>query len=153
MVSGAVRFAPTVHGLGDNGFTAALTNIAREKGVAGYVGDGANRWPAVHRSDAARLVRLGLEQAEPGAILHAMGEEGVATRDIAEAIGRSIAVPAQSIDPDDVIAHFGWLGMFFSFDLPTSSALTQTKYGWTPSGPTLLEDLNSGVYAGAVRSL
>ena len=153
VVSGAVRFAPTVHGLGDNGFTAALTNIAREKGVAGYVGDGANRWPAVHRSDAARLVRLGLEQAEPGAILHAMGEEGVATRDIAEAIGRSIGVPAESIAPDDVMAHFGWIGMFFSFDIPTSSALTQAKYGWTPSGPTLLEDLNNGVYAGAVRTL
>jgi nucleoside-diphosphate-sugar epimerase len=153
VVSGAVRFAPTVHGLGDNGFTAALTNIAREKGVAGYPGEGSNRWPAVHRSDAARLVRLALEQAEPGAIVHAMGEEGVATRDIAEAIGRSIGVPAQSIDPDDVMAHFGWLGMFFSFDIPTSSALTQAKYGWTPYGPSLLEDLNNGVYAGAVRSL
>jgi nucleoside-diphosphate-sugar epimerase len=153
VVSGAIRFAPTVHGLGDNGFTAALTNIARQKGVAGYVGDGANRWPAVHRSDAARLVRLGLEQAEPGAILHAMGEEGVATRDIAEAIGRSIGVPARSIALDDVMAHFGWIGMFFSFDIPTSSALTQAKYGWTPSGPTLLEDLDNGVYAGAVRTL
>jgi nucleoside-diphosphate-sugar epimerase len=147
VISGAVRFAPTVHGVGDNGFMSVLSNIAREKGVAGYVGDGANRWPAVHRSDAARLVRLGLEQATPGAVLHAMGEEGIPTREIAEAIGSSLGVPAKSIAPDDVMAHFGWIGMFFSFDIPTSSAATQAKYGWTPSGPTLLDDLNAGVYA------
>jgi nucleoside-diphosphate-sugar epimerase len=147
VISGAVRFAPTVHGVGDNGFMSVLTNIARAKGIAGYVGDGANRWPAVHRSDAARLVRLGLEQATPGAVLHAMGEEGIPTLEIAEAIGRSLGVPAQSIAPDDVMAHFGWIGMFFSFDIPTSSAATQAKYGWTPSGPTLLEELNAGVYA------
>jgi nucleoside-diphosphate-sugar epimerase len=147
VIPGAVRFAPTVHGVGDNGFMSVLTNIARAKGIAGYVGDGANRWPAVHRSDAARLVRLGLEQATPGAVLHAMGEEGISTLEIAEAIGRSLGVPAQSIAPDDVMAHFGWIGMFFSFDIPTSSAATQAKYGWTPSGPTLLEELNAGVYA------
>jgi nucleoside-diphosphate-sugar epimerase len=147
VVSGAVRFAPTVHGVGDKGFMSVLTNIARAKGVAGYVGDGANRWPAVHRSDAARLVRLGLEQASPGAVLHAMGEEGIPTRDIAEAIGRSLGVPAQSIAPDDVMEHFGWIGIFFRFDIPTSSAATQAKYGWTPSGSNLLEDLNAGVYA------
>jgi nucleoside-diphosphate-sugar epimerase len=146
VLSGAVRFAPTVHGVGDNGFMAALVGIAKAKGIAGYPGDGANHWPAVHRSDAARLVRLGLEQAAPGAILHAMGEEGIPSRTIAEAIGRNLGVPAQSIAPDDVMAHFGWLGMFFSFDIPTSSALTQAKYGWTPSGPTLLEDLDGGAY-------
>jgi nucleoside-diphosphate-sugar epimerase len=151
VISGAVRFAPTVHGVGDNGFSAVLTQIAKDKGVAGYVGDGANRWPAVHRSDAARLVRLGLENAEPNAILHAMGEEGIPTREIAEAIGRSLGVPTRSIAPDDVMSHFGWLGMFFSFDIPTSSALTQAKYGWTPSGPTLIEDLDAGVYAANVR--
>jgi nucleoside-diphosphate-sugar epimerase len=148
VISGAVRFAPTVHGLGDHGFTAMLTNIAREKGIAGYPGDGANRWPAVHRSDAGRLVRLGLEQAAPGAILHAMGEEGIPTRTIAEAIGRGLGLPVQSIAPDDVLSHFGWLGMFFSIDIPTSSALTQERYGWTPSGPTLIEDLDAGVYFG-----
>jgi nucleoside-diphosphate-sugar epimerase len=148
VISGAVRFAPTVHGMGDKGFIAMLTQIARDKGVAGYVGDGANRWPAVHRSDAAHLVRLGLEDATPGAILHAMGEEGVATREIAEAIGRSLDVPTQSIAPDDVAAHFGFLGTIFSLDIPTSSALTQERYGWTPSGPTLIEDLDAGVYAG-----
>jgi nucleoside-diphosphate-sugar epimerase len=148
VISGAVRFAPTVHGVGDEGFTAMLASIARAKGIAGYPGDGANRWPAVHRSDAARLVRLGLEQAAPGAILHAMGEEGISTRTIAEAIGRSLNLPVQSIAPEDVRAHFGWLGMFFSFDIPTSSALTQERYGWTPSGPTLVEDLDNGVYSG-----
>ncbi len=146
VISGAVRFAPTVHGVGDHGFMAALVAIAKAKGVAGYPGEGANRWPAVHRSDAARLVRLGLEQAAPGSILHAMGEEGIPSRTIAEAIGRSLNVPAQSIAPDDVIAHFGWIGMFFSWDVPTSSALTQARYGWTPSGPTLLEDLEAGAY-------
>ena len=146
VVSGAVRFAPTVHGAGDYGFVAMLTKIARDKGMAGYVGDGANRWPAVHRSDAARLVRLGLEQAEPGAILHAIGEEGVPTRTIAEAIGRGLKLPVQSIAPDEVQAHFGWIGRLFSWDIPTSSALTQERYGWTPTGPTLIEDLDAGVY-------
>jgi nucleoside-diphosphate-sugar epimerase len=146
VISGAVRFAPTVHGAGDNGFMAALVGIAKAKGIAGYPGDGTNRWPAVHRSDAARLVRLGLEQAAPGAILHAMGEEGIPSKTIAEAIGRSLGVPVQPIAPDDVMGHFGWIGMFFSWDIPTSSALTQAKYGWTPSGPTLLEDLDGGVY-------
>ena len=149
VLAGAVRFAPTVHGAGDNGFMAALVGIAKEKGVAGYPAEGTNRWPAVHRSDAARLVRLGLEQASPGAVLHAMGEEGIPSRTIAEAIGRSLELPTQSIAPDEVMGHFGWLGMFFSFDIPTSSALTQAKYGWTPSGPTLLEDLDSGAYSHA----
>ncbi|HEY5229717.1 MAG TPA: SDR family oxidoreductase, partial [Galbitalea sp.] len=135
VIAGTVRFAPTVHGAGDHGFMAALVAIARDKGIAGYPGDGANRWPAVHRSDAARLVRLGLEQATPGAVLHAMGEEGIPSRTIAEAIGRGLDLPVQSIAPDDVMAHFGWLGLFFSFDIPTSSVLTQERYGWTPSGP------------------
>jgi nucleoside-diphosphate-sugar epimerase len=125
-----------------------LTKIARDKGIAAYVGDGANRWPAVHRSDAARLVRLGLEQAAPGAILHAIGEEGVPTRAIAEAIGRGLNLPARSITPDEVQAHFGWIGTLFSWDLPTSSALTQKRYDWTPTGPTLIEDLDAGVYFG-----
>jgi nucleoside-diphosphate-sugar epimerase len=150
VLSGAVRFAPTVHGVGDHGFTAALTQIAKDKGVAGYPGEGTNHWAAVHILDAARLVRLGLEQAEPGAILHAMGEEGITSREIAEAIGRSLGVPAQSIAPDDVMGHFGWLGMFFSWDIPTSSEATQAKYGWKPVGPTLIEELDAGVYSHAV---
>jgi nucleoside-diphosphate-sugar epimerase len=143
-----VRFAPTVHGAGDKGFMAILTRVAREKGVSGYVGDGTNRWPAVHRSDAARLVRLGLEQAAPGAVLHAMGEAGIPTRTIADAIGRGLGVPVQSIAPDDAVAHFGFLGMLLSWDIPTSSELTQERYDWTPSGPTLIEDLDAGVYFG-----
>jgi nucleoside-diphosphate-sugar epimerase len=140
------RFAPTVHGTGDHGFMAELVRVAREKGVAGYPGDGENRWPAVHVSDAARLVRLGLEGAEPGTVLHAMGEEGIRTRDIAEAIGRGLGLPVQSIAPDDVAAHFGWIGMFFSWDIPASSIVTRERLGWTPTGPTLIEDLAAGAY-------
>jgi nucleoside-diphosphate-sugar epimerase len=143
----SVRFAPTVHGAGDHGFIAVLVGIAREKGVAGYVGDGANRWPAVHRSDAARLVRLGLEKAPAGSRLHAVAEEGVATREIAEAIGRALGVPARSIAAEAAPAHFGWIGGFFGMDAPASSALTQELLGWSPSGPTLLEDLAAGAYS------
>ncbi len=140
------RFAPTVHGVGDHGFMAELVRVAREKGVAGYPGDGENRWPAVHRSDAARLVRLGLEDATPGSVLHAMGEEGIRSRDIATAIGAGLGLPVQSIAADDTMAHFGWIGMFFSWDVPASSALTQHRLGWTPTGPTLAEDLAAGAY-------
>ena len=142
----SARFAPTVHGVGDRGFIAALVGIAREKGVAGYVADGGNRWPAVHRSDAARVVRLGLETAAPGTVLHAVGEEGVPTRVIAEAIGRGLGLPAASIEPDDVTAHFGWIGTFFGMDIPASNAITHELLGWTPSGPTLIEDLDGGSY-------
>jgi nucleoside-diphosphate-sugar epimerase len=145
----SLRFAPTVHGAGDHGFIAVLAGIAREKGVAGYVGDGANRWPAVHRSDAARMTRLGLEQAPAGSVLHAIGEEGIPARDIAEAIGRGLGVPAVSIAPEDAQAHFGWIGWFFGMDLPASSALTQKLLGWTPSGPTLIQDLDAGAYSHA----
>jgi nucleoside-diphosphate-sugar epimerase len=142
----SLRFAPTVHGAGDHGFIATLVGIAREKGVAGYVADGANRWPAVHRSDAATLVRLGLEKAPAGAILHAVGEEGVPTREIAEAIGRGLNLPVTSIAPEDTQEHFGWIGFFFGMDIPASSELTQELLGWTPSGPTLIQDLDAGSY-------
>jgi nucleoside-diphosphate-sugar epimerase len=142
----SVRFAPTVHGAGDHGFIAVLVGIAREKGVAGYVAEGANRWPAVHRSDAARVILLGLEKAPAGAILHAVGEEGVPTREIAEAIGRGLNLPVTSIAPEDVPAHFGWLGGFFGMNIPASSSLTQELLGWTPNGPTLIEDLDAGSY-------
>lgn len=142
-----LRFSPTVHGTGDHGFIAHLAGIARAKGVAGYVGDGAGRWPAVHISDAARMVRLGLEKAPSGAVLHAVAEEGVATREIAEAIGRAVGVPAASVAAEDAFAHFGWIGMFFGMDLPASSARTQELLGWTPTGPTLVADLDAGAYA------
>ncbi|MFF2050650.1 SDR family oxidoreductase [Leifsonia sp. NPDC058194] len=146
----ALRFAPTVHGVGDHGFSAVLAGIAREKGVAGYVGDGANRWPAVHRSDAGRLIARALDAApEGGGVVHAVGEEGLPAREIAEAFGRALGVPTASIAPEDAAAHFGWIGMFFGADIPASSALTQERYGWTPTGPTLFEDIAAGAYPGA----
>lgn len=139
----SLRFAPTVHGAGDHGFIAALVGIARARGVSAYVGDGANRWPAVHRSDAAALVRRALDHAPAGAIVHAVAEEGVPARDIASAIGRGLGVPvAPATDTD----HFGWLGPLFAADIPASSALTQQELGWTPTHPTLLEDLAAGHY-------
>ena len=142
----SVRFAPTVHGWGDHGFIAILVGIARERGFPGYVGDGAARWPAVHRSDAGRVVALGLETAPAGAILHAIGEEGVPTREIAESIGRGLGVPASSVAPEDAAGHFGWLGGFFGMDIPASSVRTQQLLGWTPTGPTLLADLATDAY-------
>lgn len=142
----SVRFAPTVHGAGDHGFIAVLVGIARDKGVAGYVGDGTNRWPAIHRSDAAQVIRLGLAKAPAGTLLHAVGEQGVPAREIAEAIGRGLGLPVASIAPEDAGQHFGWIGRFFALDAPTSSALTQELLGWTPSGPTLIQDLDAGSY-------
>lgn len=143
----SLRFAPTVHGTGDHGFIAILAAIARDKGVAGYPGDGTNRWAAVHRADAARLVASGLAKAPAGARLHAVAEEGVPTRAIAEAIGRAFDLPVASIAPEDVQRHFGWLGMFFGMDLSASSAQTQELLGWSPTGPTLIEDLDAGAYS------
>lgn len=142
----SLRFAPTVHGAGDHGFISVLVDAARRTGVAGYVGDGSNGWAAVHRSDAGRLIRLGLDRAEPGRILHAVAEESVSTRQIAEGIGRSLGLPTASIDPADAVDHFGFLGTFFSMDLAASSAATREFLGWTPSGPTLVEDLDAGAY-------
>ena len=143
----ALRFSPTVHGTGDHGFIAIIAAVAREKGVSGYPADGTNRWAAVHRSDAARMVTLGLAKAPAGACLHAVAEEGVPTRDIAEAIGRAFGLPVTSIDPDDVQDHFGWIGTFFNMDLAATSTMTQELLGWTPTGPTLIEDLGAGAYS------
>lgn len=145
----ALRFAPTVHGSGDHGFVAELVRVARERGVAGYVGAGSNRWPAVHRSDAGRLIALALARAAAQGdvpVVHAVGEEGVPARDIAEAIGRATGVPAASVAAEEAAAHFGWIGGFFALDLPASSALTRERLGWRPTGPTLLEDLAAGAY-------
>ena len=142
----SVRFAPTVHGDGDHGFIAALVGVARDKGVAAFVGDGTNRWPAIHRSDAARVIRLGLEKVPAGTLLHAVSEEGVSTREIAEAIGRGLNVPVTSVAPEDTLEHFGWIGRFFALDAPASSALTQELLGWAPTGPTLIQDLDAGSY-------
>lgn len=144
--SSVVRFPPTVHGEGDHGFMAALVGIARDKGVSGYVGDGANRWPAVHRADAAHLVRLALESAPAGSTLHAVGEEGVPIRDVADAIGRRLGLPVASVSADDADAHFGWLGGLVGVDGPASSALTRAAFGWQPTHPGLIEDLAKGHY-------
>jgi nucleoside-diphosphate-sugar epimerase len=140
--SSVVRPAPSVHGEGDHGFVAALIGIARETGVSGYVGDGANRWPAVHRLDTARLYRLAVESAPAGSVLHAVAEEGVPTREIAEVIGRHLDLPVAAVAPE----HFGWLGGFFAADLRASSALTRELLGWEPAHRGLIEDLDQGHY-------
>lgn len=142
----ALRFAPTVHGEGDHGFVAELVRVARERGVAGYVGEGTNRWAAVHRSGAARLVRLALEQAPAGTRVHAVGEEGIATCDIASSIGTGLGVPTEAIDPADAERALGWIGRFFALDMAASNAQTRELLGWTPTGPTLLDDLAAGYY-------
>jgi nucleoside-diphosphate-sugar epimerase len=142
----ALRFAPSVHGMRDHGFIALITDAARKTGVSAYVGDGSNAWAAVHLSDAARLVRLGLEQAPAGARLHAVAEGAVSTRAIAEAIGARLGVPVTSVAPAEAVEHFGFIGQFFGRDMASSSALTRTTYRWEPTGPTLVEDIASGAY-------
>jgi nucleoside-diphosphate-sugar epimerase len=144
--SSAVRFPPTVHGDGDHGFVATLVDIARDKGVSGYLGDGSNRWPAVHRVDAARLVRLALEQALAGTVLHAVADEGVPVRAIAEVIGRHLALPVVAVSPETAGEHFGFLGGFFAADVPASSALTRERFAWLPTQPGLIDDLDEGHY-------
>ena len=143
------RFSPTTHGVGDHGFVAYLTTVAQERGVSGYVGDGSNRWAAVHVTDAARVVRLGLEQAPAGSRLHAVAEQGIPTREIAAAIGDALGLPATSIDPTDATAHFGFIGGFFGAEMSASSTATREMLGWEPTGPTLLEDIAAGAYAHA----
>jgi nucleoside-diphosphate-sugar epimerase len=144
--SSIVRLPPTNHGDGDNGFMATLVGIARERGVSGYIGDGANRWPAVHRLDSARLFRLALEQAPAGSTLHAVAEEGVPIREIAETIGRRLELPVVSVSPEDAGEHFTWLGGFLGLDAPASSAQTRELLGWQPTRPGLIEDLDEGHY-------
>jgi nucleoside-diphosphate-sugar epimerase len=145
----SARFAPTVHGVGDHGFIAYLTAAARRHGVSAYVGDGSAAWSAVHRSDAARLVRLGLEHAPAGSRLHAVAEEAIPTREIAEAIGQALDLPVNSIAPEDAVKHFGFIGSFFAMNLSASSTRTRELLGWAPSGPALLEDIKAGAYTGA----
>jgi nucleoside-diphosphate-sugar epimerase len=141
-----LRPPPSVHGEGDHGFVPVLIDIARTKAVSAYVGDGSNRWPAVHRLDAARLYRLALESAPAGTVLHAVGEEGVPTREIAEVIGRHLEVPVVSVEPDAASDHFGWIGAFYSLDVPASSALTRERTGWQAEQPGLIADLDAGHY-------
>jgi nucleoside-diphosphate-sugar epimerase len=146
-----VRPAPSVHGRGDHGFVARLVDIARERGASGFVADGANRWAAVHRLDTARLYRLALERSPAGSVYHAVGEEGVATRDIAEVIARHLNLPLVSVDPAEAADHFGWLGAFFSWDAPASNELTRARLGWEPTHQGLLADLEAGFYFETAR--
>ena len=141
-----IRLAPSVHDRGDYGFVPTLINIAREKGVAAYVGDGRNRWPAVHRLDAARLFRLALEQGTAGARYHGAADEGIPMRDIAAAIGRHLNLPVVSKTPEEAADHFGWMARFVGLDMPASSARTQQQLGWHPTQPGLLADLEQGHY-------
>jgi nucleoside-diphosphate-sugar epimerase len=144
--SSVMRLPPTNHGDGDNGFIATLVGIAREKGVSGYVGDGANRWPAVHRLDSARLFGLALDGAPAGSTLHAIADEGVPIRDVAEVIGRHLDLPVASISPEDAGEHFSWLASFIGADVPASSVLTRELLGWLPKEPGLIADLEQGHY-------
>jgi nucleoside-diphosphate-sugar epimerase len=143
------RFAPTVHGMGDPQFVSFIAAATRRHGVSAYIADGSNVWSAVHRGDAARLIRRGLDQAPAGTILHAVGEDAVPTREIAEAIGRAFDAPVASIAPEDAVDHFGFVGAFFAMNLPASSADTQRRLNWTPDGPTLIADIEAGAYSDA----
>jgi nucleoside-diphosphate-sugar epimerase len=143
-----LRLPPSVHGNGDHGFVPHLISIAREKGVAAFIGDGLNRWPAVHRLDAAHLYRLALEKGTAGATYHGVADEGVPTREIAGVIGRNLNVPVVSKSREEAADHFGWIAPFFGIDGPASSALTQERLGWRPVQPGLIADLNARHYFG-----
>ncbi|MGH7040570.1 MAG: SDR family oxidoreductase, partial [Acetobacteraceae bacterium] len=148
-VNVAVVRLPQVHNRVKQGLITPLVALAREKGVSAYVGDGLNRWPAVHVLDAARLYRLALEKREAGTRYHAVAEEGMAVRDIAEVIGRGLKVPVVAMSPEEAAGHFGWLAAFAGLDLPASSAQTRARLGWYPTGPGLIADLEHMRYIGA----
>ena len=141
-----VRLPPSVHGRGDHGFVPALIGIARTKGLAAYVGDGSNRWAAVHRLDAARLFRLAVEAAPAGARLYAIGDEGVPFLDIAEVIGRHLNLPVTGLSREEAESHFGLFALFASMDIAASSVQTQKRFGWHPGHPGLIDDLDEGHY-------
>ena len=144
--SAVVRLPPTTHGRGDHGFIPTIIGIARQRGVVGYIGDGSNVWPAVHRSDAARVFRLALEEAPPASVWHAVAEEGVPTRTIAEVIGSHLSIPVASIAPEDASAHFGWIGTIWALNAPTSNRVTRERLAWRPTGPGLIQDVDAGHY-------
>ncbi|HEX2618937.1 MAG TPA: SDR family oxidoreductase [Phototrophicaceae bacterium] len=141
-----IRLPPSVHGEGDHGFVPALIAIARSKGVSAYPGEGSNRWASVHRLDAAQLYRLALESASAGSLLHAVGDEGVTSHEIAEVIGHHLNLPVISVPVDQAGEHFGWLGAFFALDMPASSKLTQQRFDWHPVQPGLIADLGQDHY-------
>jgi nucleoside-diphosphate-sugar epimerase len=142
-----MRLPRSVHGEGDyHGFVPQLISLARAKGVSSYVGDGSSRWPAVHRLDAARLYRLALESAPAGTLVHAVGDEAIPVREIASAIGRHLNLPVTSVPLSEAEAYFGFIGRILTFDCPSTSALTQARFGWHPEQPGLLADIDQGHY-------
>ena len=141
-----VRLSPTVHGIGDKGFVPVLIRIAREKGVSAYIGEGQNRWPAVHRLDAARLYRLALEAGAEGGPFHGVAEEGIPMKAIAEVIARQLDLPLVAMTPEEGQAHFGWFAGFAGIDCPASSERTRARLGWTPGERGLLADMNDPAY-------
>ncbi|WP_420962750.1 SDR family oxidoreductase [Brucella sp. IR073] len=141
-----VRLAPSVHGEGDHGFVPILIRIAREKGRSAYIGEGTNRWPGVHRLDAARLYRLALENGAAGGPFHAAAEEGVSFKEIATIIGRRLDLPVVSLTPEEAADHFGWFRIFAPLDAPASSTRTRATLGWEPQGPGLIEDIEKAGY-------
>ena len=143
-----VRLAQ-IHDTHKQGLVPYLLAVAREKGVSAYIGDGGNRWPAAHVTDTARLYRLAFEKAEPGAIYHAVDEEGITMKAIAEAHARGLKIPAVSIKPEETAAHFGWLAAFAPHDMPSSSLITQQKLNWKPTGPGMIADLDGMDYSQA----
>jgi nucleoside-diphosphate-sugar epimerase len=142
----AIRLAPSVHGHGDQGFMSIVIAAAREKGVSAYIGEGQNRWPGVHRLDAARVYRLALEHNGAHGPFHAVAEEGIPFRAIADIIGRRLNIPVVSISPEEAGAHFGWFAMFAGIDAPASSARTRATLGWEPTHPGLLADIDHPAY-------
>jgi nucleoside-diphosphate-sugar epimerase len=141
-----IRLAPSVHGHGDHGFVPIVIGLAREKGVSPYIGEGRNRWPGVHRRDAAPLYRLALERGAEGGPFHAIADEGVAFKEIATVIGRRLNVPVVSVSPEEAEAHFGWFTRFAAIDCPASSQRTREVLGWTPKQPGLLTDIDHPAY-------
>ncbi len=142
----SVRPANTVHGVGDHGFIPYLVSVARQKGFSAYTGDGQTRWPSVHVDDAAALYRLAFEKAPATSVVHAVADEGVAGREIAEAIGQGLGLPVRSVAADQAVEHFGWIGPIFGLDIAASSEITRNLVGWQPVGPSLLEEIGSGTY-------
>jgi nucleoside-diphosphate-sugar epimerase len=143
----SIRLSPSVHGEGDqSGFVPILINIARQKGVSAYVGDGGNRWNAVHRLDAAHLYRLAIEKGEGGVRYHAVGEEAITFKSIAEAIGKKLNIPVVSKSSEEAAEHFGWFARFAAIDCPASSQITQERLNWHPTHSTLLADITGNVY-------